>query len=699
MTDWVCLAQLGSGGFGIVHVWNNSTTGQVFALKKCKFGADLVLTARHKEAWVREVDIMLRLDHPGVVSCVPTPPGLDPGPDDLPTLCMEYCEQGDLRRELNKPESCRGLPEHQVLAILNDITSALGYLHNRRIIHRDLKPENIVMKKTEARTVYKLIDLGYAKELGVSSMAQSFVGTLQYVAPELFLGHDYTKSVDYWSLGLLCHEVVTGQRPFLPNMSPGHWIDHVERKKYEDISVVQTVEGEIRYLTQLCAETQISRQLGVKLEQWLRSLLDWRPETRGKDADENVIVFNQLNSILREKRVSIFSAPHGKMIHIVVRNGATGNSLISQITKEISIPLEHLLLLTPTGVVLSTNQIIDHGNLRTNQEPNLYLFTKNGKKSAKDYLQQSLQIPELVACFLKDARREVQDYHQKKMFIHGYHFVSDLFINLSRLTTGLKVLYKYMTDTVTKAIAECKQLEMRQEKMNARFELFKESLQHDQTRYQEQAGRKDRITSKKMVEHWTKTSNDLQQLTDEVTSRVSLVHETLEDLMARLNEQPKTKKVLTESSEDSELKGLVTKSLLLYSVLRKERPANREDTTARQIAQVVVKVLKRRDIVRMNCYTELANLTEFLEQVTDLGLAIQLLDKDFSHADAAISKAQLRRQSDVWTLLAAAVKHRPAVQLPQLDQTETNRIIQENETIRKQIEENFEKDKIDWDSI
>ncbi len=46
----------------------------------------------------------------------------------------------------------------------------------RRIIHRDLKPENVVIKEGEARLVYKLIDLGYAKELGVSSMAQSFVG-------------------------------------------------------------------------------------------------------------------------------------------------------------------------------------------------------------------------------------------------------------------------------------------------------------------------------------------------------------------------------------------------------------------------------------------------------------------------------------------------------------------------------------------
>ena len=45
--------------------------------------------------------------------------------------------------------------------------------------------------------------------------------------------------MDYWSLGLICHEVVTGQRPFLPNMSPGQWLDHVETKQYEDISVVQ----------------------------------------------------------------------------------------------------------------------------------------------------------------------------------------------------------------------------------------------------------------------------------------------------------------------------------------------------------------------------------------------------------------------------------------------------------------------------
>ena len=182
-----------------------------------------------------------------------------------------------------------------MLEILNDVTSALGYLHNRRIIHRDIKPENVVMKATDPRLVYKLIDLGYAKELGVSSLARSFVGTLQYVAPELFLEHDYTKSVDYWSLGLICHEIVTGQRPFLPNMAPGQWIHHVEEKEYEAISVVQDVEGEVRHLQRLSETTRVCPPLARAMEPWLRSLLDWRPAFRGRDPrTDNVLVFTQV---------------------------------------------------------------------------------------------------------------------------------------------------------------------------------------------------------------------------------------------------------------------------------------------------------------------------------------------------------------------------------------------------------------------
>ena len=114
---------------------------------------------------------------------------------ELPILCMEFCDNGSLRSILNRTENVRGMPENECLTILSHVTSGIEYLHQRRIIHRDLKPENVVSKLCSARhhdakqskNIYKLIDLGFAKELGPKSNTSSFVGTLQYVAPELFI--------------------------------------------------------------------------------------------------------------------------------------------------------------------------------------------------------------------------------------------------------------------------------------------------------------------------------------------------------------------------------------------------------------------------------------------------------------------------------------------------------------------------------
>ena len=116
-------------------------------------------------------------------------------PIETPILCMEFCDNGSLRSILNRTENIRGMSENECLTILKHVSSGLEYLHQRRIIHRDLKPENIVSKLNNARdhdgkqstNTYKIIDLGFAKELGPKSLALSFVGTLQYAAPELFI--------------------------------------------------------------------------------------------------------------------------------------------------------------------------------------------------------------------------------------------------------------------------------------------------------------------------------------------------------------------------------------------------------------------------------------------------------------------------------------------------------------------------------
>ncbi|XP_026550115.1 inhibitor of nuclear factor kappa-B kinase subunit alpha-like, partial [Notechis scutatus] len=133
---------------------------------------------------------------------------------------MEYCSRGDLRKLLNAPENCCGLKESQVLSVLSDVGSGIQYLHENRIIHRDLKPENIVLQDEAGKVIYKIIDLGYAKDLDQGSLCTSFVGTLQYLAPELFENSPYSKTVDFWSLGTVVFECITGFRPFLHNQQP-----------------------------------------------------------------------------------------------------------------------------------------------------------------------------------------------------------------------------------------------------------------------------------------------------------------------------------------------------------------------------------------------------------------------------------------------------------------------------------------------
>ena len=214
---------------------------------------------------------MRRLESPNVVRAIDVPKALDSLKSDLPTLGMEYCSGGDLRRVLTKPENCCGLTELEVRQILGQVSSAVEYLHSKRIIHRDLKPENVVLQpQSDSSVLYKLIDLGYAKELDQSSLCSSFVGTLQYLAPELFLSKQYSSAVDNWSFGLLTHEIIVGKRPFLPNYSPAQWIPIVSKKSSSDICANVDREGKVSFSREISQYNQICGSLKFNLENYLR---------------------------------------------------------------------------------------------------------------------------------------------------------------------------------------------------------------------------------------------------------------------------------------------------------------------------------------------------------------------------------------------------------------------------------------------
>ncbi|XP_074086345.1 serine/threonine-protein kinase 33 isoform X2 [Macrotis lagotis] len=180
-------------------------------------------------------------------------------------LVMELCEDGELKEILfNKGH----FSENETRQIIDDLGSAIAYLHKKDIVHRDLKLENILVKssftneKNETNFNIKVTDFGLAvqKEGGCEAMLQTTCGTPIYMAPEVINAHDYSQQCDIWSIGVIMYMLLCGEPPFLA---------HSEDKLFELIR-----KG------QLCFENSIWESVSDSAKCVLKQLLKVDPAHR-----------------------------------------------------------------------------------------------------------------------------------------------------------------------------------------------------------------------------------------------------------------------------------------------------------------------------------------------------------------------------------------------------------------------------------
>jgi serine/threonine protein kinase len=202
--DFKPLKLLGRGSFGEVLLVRLKATNKIYAMKILE--KKLLKIKKQQNHTKTERDLMVRINCPFIVN-------LKSAFQDETNLYLvsEFMQGGDMFFHLHDGGIVTFSTEKTRFYII-ELILALEFLHKNNMVYRDLKPENILL---DAKGHVKITDFGLSKILeDEDDKAYTICGTPQYLAPEVLLRQGYDKMIDWWSLGCIMYEMLTGRLPF-----------------------------------------------------------------------------------------------------------------------------------------------------------------------------------------------------------------------------------------------------------------------------------------------------------------------------------------------------------------------------------------------------------------------------------------------------------------------------------------------------
>ncbi|KAG9774736.1 Serine/threonine-protein kinase psk1 [Exophiala dermatitidis] len=261
--DFTPIRCLGDGAFGTVLLVRQNATGRLFAQKQLT-KAFLKVHRKRIESTKSERTILELVNrHPFIVNLYYAFQD-----HEKLYLILEYASGGELFRHL---ELEKFFSEEVAAFYIAEIVLALDYLHNTvGVIYRDLKPENCLL---DAEGHLLLTDFGLSKVAvedantpGGSRCNSLGVGTIEYMAPEIIRGSDesdwgpgYGKACDWWSLGAMACDLMTGKPPF----GGGNWTKIQQNILHQKLSLPYFLSPDAKDLLTRFLRKEPKKRLGV----------------------------------------------------------------------------------------------------------------------------------------------------------------------------------------------------------------------------------------------------------------------------------------------------------------------------------------------------------------------------------------------------------------------------------------------------
>ena len=259
---------LGSGGMGEVYLAEDTRLHRQVALKVLheKVAAD----AEWLQRFEREAQAASALNHPNILTVYEFG-----AIEDLHYLATEYVEGETLRTVIKGGQ----MSLVDALKIIEQAASALSSTHVAGIVHRDIKPENIVIRRDG---IVKILDFGLAKlieqragvrttdseaktQAHIKTNPGAVMGTADYMSPEQARGQRTDARTDIFSLGVVLHELITGQKPFTGETVNHTIVNILEKEPTAVSSIVQDCPIELdRIIQKMLAKTPDERYGSAK---------------------------------------------------------------------------------------------------------------------------------------------------------------------------------------------------------------------------------------------------------------------------------------------------------------------------------------------------------------------------------------------------------------------------------------------------